>query len=245
MIYAPPPPPPPLQPVRALPDARDRPVGPGNGSTTGDNATSGRPVGTAPCSAWSPRPIAWRGLPALCYTEDGISPMAHPGMPGGMYLSESLEHDAYGHPDQTPDNHERMMQKRANKVETARRMLADWPMTSRRWGDRGAPFGIVGWGEHPWRCPRGHGAHPCSGHSCRGHLSAHTPAYARPGNGRPLATKRAILVPELNFSGQFGRMIEHRYYRQLGRVGRTHLPAEKGTGRSLSRCARSMTRPST
>jgi hypothetical protein len=28
-----------------------------------------------------------------------------------------------------------------------------------------------------------------------------------------IATKRAILVPELNFSGQFGRMIEHRYYR--------------------------------
>jgi pyruvate/2-oxoacid:ferredoxin oxidoreductase alpha subunit len=27
--------------------------------------------------------------------------------------------------------------------------------------------------------------------------------------------KKAILVPELNFSSQFARMIEHRYYRQL------------------------------
>ena len=30
-----------------------------------------------------------------------------------------------------------------------------------------------------------------------------------------IRSKRALLVPELNFSGQFGRMIEHRYYREL------------------------------
>jgi hypothetical protein len=30
-----------------------------------------------------------------------------------------------------------------------------------------------------------------------------------------IQSKRALLVPELNFSGQFGRMIEHRYYRSL------------------------------
>jgi hypothetical protein len=30
-----------------------------------------------------------------------------------------------------------------------------------------------------------------------------------------LTGKRALLVPELNFSSQFARMVEHRYYRQL------------------------------
>ncbi|MGC9522007.1 MAG: 2-oxoacid:acceptor oxidoreductase subunit alpha [Anaerolineae bacterium] len=149
------------------------------------------------------------------YSESGISPMAYPGLPGGMYLAESLEHNEYGHPDQTPLNHQRMMQKRANKVETARQMLAKWRMTSRRWGDEGAAFGIMGWG------------------STRGAVREVTKQLQR--QGIPIeaiyphtllpmpdqairdfiSSKRAILVPELNFSGQFGRMIEHRYYHEL------------------------------
>jgi 2-oxoglutarate ferredoxin oxidoreductase subunit alpha len=148
-------------------------------------------------------------------TPDGISPMAVPGMRGGTYLADSLEHDEYGHPDQTPLNHQLMMKKRAAKVETARLMLADWRMTSRRWGDHGAPFGIIGWG------------------STRGAVREATrllqkqnipiealyPHTLLPMPDKAIAdfisSKYAILVPELNFSGQFGRMIEHRYYREL------------------------------
>lgn len=160
------------------------------------------------------------------YTADGISPMAHPGMPGGMYLSESLEHDAYGHPDQAPETHQRMMQKRANKVEAARRMLADWRMTSRRWGDRGAPFGIVGWGS-----TRGAVREAMKTIHAQGiPIEAIYPHTLLPMPDQAmadfLATKRAILVPELNFSGQFGRMIEHRYYRQLDELG-VHIYQQK------------------
>jgi 2-oxoglutarate ferredoxin oxidoreductase subunit alpha len=149
------------------------------------------------------------------YTETGISPMAHPGMPDGMYLAESLEHDAYGYPDQTPDNHQRMMQKRANKVETARRMLADWRMTSRRWGDENAPFGIIGWGS-----TRGAVREATKRIRAQGiPLEAIYPHTLLPMPDQAITdfitSKRAILVPELNFSGQFGRMIEHRYYREL------------------------------
>ncbi len=149
------------------------------------------------------------------HTVDGISPVSHPGLPGGMYLAESLEHDAYGYPDQTPDNHQRMMQKRANKVEAARRMLADWPMTSRRWGDRGAPFGIVGWGSTRGAVREAMGHIHAQGipiEAIYPHTLLPMPDQAM---NDFLASKRAILVPELNFSGQFGRMIEHRYYRQL------------------------------
>ena len=152
--------------------------------------------------------------------------MTHPGTPGGMYLAESLEHNAYGYPDQTPANHEKMMAKRARKVETARKMLADWRMTSRRWGDAGAPFGIMGWG------------------STRGAVREATKLLQE--QGLPIeaiyphtllpmpdqaisdfiSTKRAILVPELNFSGQFGRMIEHRYYKELDELG-VHIYQQK------------------
>lgn len=148
-------------------------------------------------------------------TESGLSPMTHPGVPGGMYLAESLEHDEYGHPDQTPENHQRMMQKRASKVETARRLLANWRMTSRRWGDRGAPFGIIGWGStrgavrEAMKRIQSHGIP----------IEAIYPHTLLPMPDQAMvdfiASKQAILVPELNFSGQFGRMIEHRYYHEL------------------------------
>ena len=141
--------------------------------------------------------------------------MAHPGMPGGMYLAESLEHDAYGYPDQTRENHERMMQKRASKVEAAREMLSSWRMTSRRWGDAGAPFGIMGWGS-----TRGAVRETTKRLRAQGiPVEAIYPHTLLPMPDQAIAdfisTKRAILVPELNFSGQFGRMIEHRYYKEL------------------------------
>ncbi len=149
------------------------------------------------------------------YSEQGISPMAHPGIPGGMYLAESLEHNEYGYPNQNPETHQRMMQKRANKVETARRMLSEWRMTSRRWGDRGAPFGIIGWGSTRGAVREAMDAIHAQGIP----IEAIYPHTLLPMPDRAIvdfiSTKRAILVPELNFSGQFGRMIEHRYYRDL------------------------------
>ncbi len=149
------------------------------------------------------------------YTDSGISPMTHPGISRGMYLAESLEHNAYGHPDQTPANHQHMMHKRANKVETARRMLADWRMASRRWGDRGAPFGIMGWGS-----TRGAVREAMYQLQAQGiPIEAIYPHTLLPMPDQAIkdfiATKRAILVPELNYSGQFGRMVEHRYYKDL------------------------------
>ena len=164
------------------------------------------------------------------FSDSGISPMAHPGMPRGMYLAESLEHDAYGHPDQAPMTHQRMMQKRANKVETARRMLADWRMTSRRWGDRGAPFGIIGWGS-----TRGAVREATQHIHAQGiPIEAIYPHTLLPMPDQAIsdfiASKQAILIPELNFSGQFGRMIEHRYYRQLDELNVHIYPYKKEQG---------------
>lgn len=148
-------------------------------------------------------------------TETGISPMAIPGTPGGMYLAESLEHDEYGYPNQGPLNHEKMMRKRARKVETARMAMREWPMSARRWGVEGAAFGIVGWGS-----TRGAVREAMANLREQGieveALYPHTllpmpdPAFLD-----FIETKRCILTVDLNFSGQFGRMVEHRYYKEL------------------------------
>lgn len=165
------------------------------------------------------------------HSADGISPMSEPGMKGGIYLADSLEHDEYGYPDQSPMNHQLMMKKRAAKVETARFMLADWRMTSRRWGDEGAPFGIMGWGS-----TRG-AVREATRLLQQNHIpiEALYPHTLLPMPDRAIAdfinTKHAILVPELNYSGQFGRMIEHRYYRELDarNVHIHQLKKEQGT----------------
>jgi 2-oxoglutarate ferredoxin oxidoreductase subunit alpha len=148
-------------------------------------------------------------------TEDGISPMSLPGMKGGEYLAESLEHDEYGYPDQSPDNHAKMMRKRADKVEAARSRLVHWAAAARRWGTEGAPYGIMGWGS-----TRGAVREAMERLSAEGvEIEALYPHTLLPMPDEAVADfiegKRAIFVPELNFSSQFARMVEHRYYKQL------------------------------
>ncbi|MGC9399633.1 MAG: 2-oxoacid:acceptor oxidoreductase subunit alpha [Anaerolineae bacterium] len=148
-------------------------------------------------------------------TEDGISPMALPGMKGGTYLAESLEHNEYGHPDQSPDNHQKMMGKRARKVEAARKRLVNWKAAARRWGDQGARFGIMGWGS-----TRGAVREAMELLRSQGiEIEALYPHTLLPMPDKAVSEfihgKRAILVPEFNFSSQFARMIEHRYYKQM------------------------------
>jgi 2-oxoglutarate ferredoxin oxidoreductase subunit alpha len=148
-------------------------------------------------------------------TDDGISAMALPGTEGGIYLAESLEHNEYGYPDQTPENHQKMMEKRARKVEAARKRLVGWKGAARRWGEEGAEFGIMGWGSTRGAVREAMEQLRAEGIAIEA-LYPHT-LLPMPDEAvrKFLKGKRAILVPELNFSSQFARMIEHRYYRQL------------------------------
>lgn len=164
------------------------------------------------------------------HTETGISPMAIPGMPGGMYVADSLEHDEYGHPNQQPLNHEDMMGKRARKVETARQMLRSWKMTSRRWGDEGAEFGIIGWGSTRGTVREAMERLRQEGYKIEA-IYPHT-LLPMPDDAMQdfLHTKKHILIPELNYSGQFGRMIRHRYSRELieGQITLHQLKKDQG-----------------
>jgi 2-oxoglutarate ferredoxin oxidoreductase subunit alpha len=78
-------------------------------------------------------------------TESGVSPIATPGTPGGMFVTTGLEHDEHGLATYTPANRERMVNKRFRKMETlASELVAG--------GDgvfddgTGATVGLIGWG---------------------------------------------------------------------------------------------------
>ncbi len=49
-------------------------------------------------------------------TESGVSPMSVPGMPGGQYTADGLEHNEKGHPSTTADDHVAQLSKRLRKI---------------------------------------------------------------------------------------------------------------------------------
>ncbi len=75
-------------------------------------------------------------------TESGVSPLSHPGLPGGNYLASGIEHDEQGSPTAGGEAHARMNEKRIAKLR---------PLETRRdlfllEGDEDAPVGLVSWG---------------------------------------------------------------------------------------------------
>src|SRR6516165_7969682 len=75
-------------------------------------------------------------------TESGISPISHPGMPGGNYLCAGIEHNEVGRPTANGEMHARMNEKRFRKFN---------PLKNRRdlfivEGDPEAPIALVSWG---------------------------------------------------------------------------------------------------
>jgi 2-oxoglutarate ferredoxin oxidoreductase subunit alpha len=75
-------------------------------------------------------------------TESCVSPLSHPGMPGGNYLGSGIEHNEHGAPTANGEIHARMNEKRMRKL---------MPLKARRdlfvvRGDPDAPIGMIAWG---------------------------------------------------------------------------------------------------
>lgn len=75
-------------------------------------------------------------------TDDNISPFAAPGTPGGMSLVTGNEHNEFGLVSTDPVNRVRMMDKRMNKLEDAKKDLP----RARHYGDPDANVGLVCYG---------------------------------------------------------------------------------------------------
>lgn len=75
-------------------------------------------------------------------TESGVSPMSAPGMPGGIYQTNGLEHTVDGRPSAMYAVHEKMNAKRARKVEA----IAKQYRLFQRFGAKDPELGILCWG---------------------------------------------------------------------------------------------------
>ena len=75
-------------------------------------------------------------------TPDGVSPMSVPGVAGGMYQTNGLEHDERGRPSSMFLMHEKMNAKRYRKLDA---IAKKYPLF-RRFGAEEPELGIVCWG---------------------------------------------------------------------------------------------------
>jgi 2-oxoglutarate ferredoxin oxidoreductase subunit alpha len=145
-------------------------------------------------------------------TESGISPISHPGMPGGAYLAAGIEHNELGAPSASGSVHTRMNEKRFKKFATLRRRR-DLVQVE---GDPLAPLALVSWGSVAGVC-----------------REALTRARA---DGLPVK----LLVPTLLYpfvedvwveffaSVKGGLVVEQSYQGQLYRLMRMFLDVPKG-----------------
>lgn len=138
-------------------------------------------------------------------TDTGVSPMAVPGMEGGIYTNTGIEHDESGDPGYTPALAMKMKRKRFRKLETLNRKRGHEFV--RRFGHdvniSDAEVGIIAFGS-----TEGVIREATERARAEGFKVAHL--HVRLINPLPsqiieefAAHCKRILVPELNFTGQF------------------------------------------
>jgi 2-oxoglutarate ferredoxin oxidoreductase subunit alpha len=145
------------------------------------------------------------------FTESGISPMAVPGQDGGQYVATGLEHNESGRPRSDAGNHRQMTDKRFSKLELARQSAPP----AHYYGDPDADVGIVCWGS-AW----GVVVEAIDILAQKGvKVAAMAPRMVWPLPDQQLLpfieSKRVVLVPEMNYSGQLAQLMRARYLREL------------------------------
>jgi 2-oxoglutarate ferredoxin oxidoreductase subunit alpha len=140
-------------------------------------------------------------------TSDGVSPMAIPGTPGGAYVATGLEHTQAANTSSDARNHSAMTEKRFAKLGSAVQKAPP----AHEYGDPSAEIGFLTWGS-----TLGVVIEAIDRLAAQG-IKAHALA---PRMLWPLPTqqidpflqgKRTIIVPEVNYTGQFAQLLKTHY----------------------------------
>jgi len=143
------------------------------------------------------------------FTPDHISPMSVPGMEGGGYVAEGLEHDEVGYPAASNhENHLRLTQKRYGKFAQVEKISNE---LVRIYGEPHPEVGIIGWGSTEGVIREAVQMAQAKGYS----VGALHPKILYP---QPLAKltefikgTKAVIMPEVNFTGQFATLLRKRF----------------------------------
>jgi 2-oxoglutarate ferredoxin oxidoreductase subunit alpha len=171
-------------------------------------------VQLAPRALWDGKRDGDKRFERYDLTESGVSPMSLPGMKGGQYVAEGLEHTETGEPDYTPEMHSANMDKRARKIRSAAQIAEEWGMLE-RFGDLSAPVAILGWGSTIGPVREAIERAEAEGMPVAVLYTKMIYPLPRKEIAEFISTRQAIIVPEMNYTGQFGRMIQAEFWREV------------------------------
>jgi 2-oxoglutarate ferredoxin oxidoreductase subunit alpha len=132
--------------------------------------------------------------------------MAIPGEKGGVFTATGIEHGEDCELSYEPDNHRRMTEKRWRKLN----LILQGPDLFRRYGPLDADVGIVGWGSSEGVIREAVAMANAKGYR----VAAFHPKVLHPmlnELGDFLRSVKTVIVPELNFTGQFAKEIRASY----------------------------------
>ncbi len=160
---------------------------------------------------------------------DHISPRALPGEGGGMHTVTGLEHNQMGKPSDVPENHQAMNDKRHLKLEGA---LSHPDFTiCKRFGDEGpVDVGILGWGSTFGEILEAMFAAQDEGIRCSAMKVVMLSPLPRQRIEAFMDDCGTVLVPELNYEGQFANLISGALGRPVTKLARstgTPMPVEE------------------
>lgn len=146
-------------------------------------------------------------------TESGISPMSLPGTPGGQYVAMGLEHNEKGRHRPDPRSHTQMTEKRFRKFDSA----ADDAPDAVTYGNPDAEIGIVTWGSTAGVAIEAIDRLREEGVD----VALVAPKMILPLPDAQLAEfmkKKHIIIPEVNYRGQFADVVQAKYPRPVARI---------------------------
>lgn len=179
---------------------------------------------TPPFEADSDKPLPKHDLTAAGYkrfalTDDFVSPRALPGMAGGMHVVTGLEHNELGRVNEQPDVHEAMSRKRHEKLKAA----LDHPdfFEYRRYGDEGrVAVGLLAWGSTFGECLEVLERARSEGIRCAAMKVVMLHPFPAEAVAAFIDNCDVVLVPELNYQGQFAHLVQAETCRQVVRYNR-------------------------
>jgi 2-oxoglutarate ferredoxin oxidoreductase subunit alpha len=167
-------------------------------------------------------------------TQDGVSPMAIPGTPGGAYVATGLEHTQAANTSSDARNHSAMTEKRFLKLEG---VLEKAP-PAHEYGDPSAEIGFLTWGSTLGVVIEAIDRLAAQG--IKAHALAPRMVWPLPTHQIDpfLRNKRRVIVPEVNYTGQFAQLLKTHYQN----VEFTRLNVYGGQPFSIGRMVESATK---
>jgi 2-oxoglutarate/2-oxoacid ferredoxin oxidoreductase subunit alpha len=171
------------------------------------------------CDRPVPKKDLGAGYQRFALTADGVSPRTVPGVAGGMHVVTGLEHNELGRVNEQPDNHEAMSRKRHEKLQAA---LAHPDFThTKRFGDEGAvDIGLLAWGSTFGECLDAMFRVRSEGIRCTAMKVVMVSPFPVQAVSDFIDECGLVLVPELNFQGQFARLVQAETGRTVKRYDR-------------------------